>query len=197
LFCIYNLLFIDDILLPFNRVIYENGPTFNSDSGGTVVFDNTDDFILLPNNIGYTPSVSAFSWFKAIGSPTGGFHIIFGGQQLEISIPSSGALRTGVFTSSRFVSNHGSGLVDGNWHYVGFTFAGTTKTSYINGVSVGTQSTTGSLTFSFSDRTMGRFGSSTAYYLNGLLSNCSIYNRALSAQEVAQNFNATRNRFGV
>jgi hypothetical protein len=160
-------------------------------------FDGTDDYIQLPNSLGYSTEVSAFAWFRSTGSPAGGYHIIYGGQQLEISIPTSGEIRTGIYTNSRYVSNHGSGLVDGNWHQVGFTFSGTTKTSYIDGVSVGTQTTAGTLTSSFSDRTIGRFGSSTVYYLNGDISNAQIYNRALTSNEVQQNFNATRSRFGI
>jgi hypothetical protein len=160
-------------------------------------FDGTDDYIQLPNSLGYSTEVSAFAWFRSTGSPPGGYHIIYGGQELEISIPTSGQIRTGIYTNSRYVSNHGSGLVDGNWHQVGFTFSGTTKTSYIDGVSVGTQTTAGTLTSSFSDRTIGRFGSSTVYYLNGDISNAQIYNKALTPQEVQQNFNATRSRFGI
>jgi hypothetical protein len=160
-------------------------------------FDGTDDYISLPNDLGYTTSVSAFAWFKSLGTPTGGYHIIFGGQELEISIPTAGQIRTGIYTNTRYVSNHGSGLTDGNWHNVGFTFSGTTKTSYIDGISAGTQTTANTLTSTFNNRTMGRFGNSTGYYLNGNIASAQIYNRALSAAEVLQNFNATRNRFGV
>jgi len=184
-------------LIGNNNGTLTNGPTFDSGDNGSIVFDNIDDFVSIPNNIGYDLSVSAFSWFKSNGTPTGGYHIIFGGQQLEISIPTSGQIRTGVFTSSRFVSNHGSGLMDGNWHLVGLTFTGTKKTSYIDGLSVGTQTVSGNLVSSFSNRTIGRFGSSTGYYLNGQLSNCFFYNRELTAQEVLQNYNATKSRYGL
>ena len=174
-----------------------NGPTYSSANGGSLGFDGVDDYVQLPNSLGYSTEVSAFAWFRSTGSPLGGYHIIYGGVELEISIPTSGEIRTGVYTNVRYVSNHGSGLVDGNWHQVGFTFSGTTKTSYIDGVSVGTQTTAETLTSSFSDRTMGRFGNNSNYYLNGRISNTSIYNRALTAAEVQQNFNATRSRFSI
>jgi hypothetical protein len=180
-----------------NNGTLTNGPTFHSGNGGSIVFDNVDDYITLPGNLGYTTSVSAFAWFKSVGTPTGGFHIIFGGSELEISVPTAGALRTGIETTARYVSNHGAGLTDGAWHNIGFTFAGTTKTSYIDGNNVGTQTTVGTLTSTFSNRTMGRFGSSTQYYLNGNIAQAQIYNRELTAQEVLRNFNATRPRFGV
>jgi hypothetical protein len=159
-------------------------------------FDGVDDYIELPNDLGYTDSVSAFAWFKPSGSPSGGYHIIFGGQELEISIPTSGELRTGLYTNSRFVSNHGSGLLDGNWHQVGFTFANGVKTSYIDGVSVGTQNVTGTLTSSFANRTMGRYGNSSTYYLNGRIALAKIYNNSLSSEEVKKNYIALRGRFG-
>jgi hypothetical protein len=171
-------------------------PIYGSPSNG-LLFDGTNDYITLPNSLGYTTQVSAFAWFKSNGTPAGGFHIIFGGQELEISIPTAGELRCGVFTNSRFVSNHGSGLSDGNWHHVGFTFNGSSKIAYIDGVSVGSQSVTGTLTSSFSNRTIGKYGSSNLYYLNGNLSDMMVYNRSLTSDEVFQIFNSKRGRFRV
>jgi len=173
--------------------------TYNSD--GTFEFDNlSSNYVDLPNDIGVTGNnVSAFAWFKRNGSPSEGYHIICGGQQLEISIPDpNGALRVGVYSGgTRYVSNHGSGLLDGNWHHIGFTSDGTTKTAYIDGESVGTQSISGTLSSSFSNRTLGRFGTSSTYYANANISIYQIYNKTLTAAEIKQNFNATRGRFGI
>ena len=173
--------------------------TYNSD--GTFEFDNSSsNYVDLPNDIGVTGNtISVFAWFKRNGSPSGGYHIICGGQELEISIPDpNGAIRVGVYSGgTRYVSNHGSGLLDGNWHHIGFTSDGTTKTAYIDGESVGTQSISGTLSSSFSNRRLGRFGSSNTYYANANISIYKIYNRALTAAEIKQNFNATRGRFGI
>jgi hypothetical protein len=171
-----------------------NGPTFSNNS---IVFDNVDDYITLPNSIGYTNKVSAFAWIKTNGIPTGGYHIIFGPTSLEISIPTSGQLRTGIDTNVRYVSDHGSGLTDGNWHYIGFTFEDTTKNSYIDAISVGTQTIAGTLVFNFANRTIGRFGTSTTYYMNGSISIAQLYSRALSASEILQNYNAQKSRFNL
>ena len=40
-------------------------------------------------------------------------------------------------------------------------------------------------------------GQSPALFFNGSIANTLIYNRALSASEISQNFNATRARFGI
>ncbi|MDD4036708.1 MAG: LamG domain-containing protein [Bacilli bacterium] len=152
-------------------------------------FDGTDDYIDLPSDLGYTTTVSAFAWFKHNGSPLGDFHIILGGQHLEISVHSSGYLRTGVYTNARYVDNYGSGLNDGNWHYIGFTFDGTNKMTYIDGLLVGTQTVSGTLTNVVSSRRIGRYGDSTAYYLNGTLKEVAIYNRILNIIEINNNMN--------
>jgi hypothetical protein len=162
-------------------------------SGGCYEFDG-NDYIDLPNDVGYVSNFSAFAWFKSKGTPPGSYHIVMGGQELEISVPTAGSLRTGIYTSSgRFVSNHGSGLNDGNWHFVGFTFNGSNKKTYLDGVDVGDLSVTGTLTNSFSNRRIGRYGSSTTYYLNGSVDQVEIYNQVLTPEQVYANYVAGLN----
>ena len=159
-------------------------------SNSSLTFNN-NHYVSLPNDLGYSNTVSAFAWVKTNGTPIGGYHIVFGGSQLEISIPTNGQARTGINTDSRYVSNHGSGLTDGKWHHVGFTFDGSTKKTYIDGDFVGEQTgITGTLVSSFSGRTLGKLGSSDSYFLNGKLDEVKIYNKALTAEEVKQDYNA-------
>ena len=169
------------------------------DSTGQPTFDGTDDKIDLPNDLGYSAtSVSVFAWYKINGSPANGYHIICGDTALEISIHSSATyIRNGVSTTDgRFVSNDGNQtLNDGNYHYYGFTFDGSTKRAYIDGVQVGTQSVTGTLTTSFSGRKVGAF--SGGYYANGDLPVYKVYDKILTAAEVQQNYNAYKNRFNL
>jgi len=170
------------------------------DSTSQMTFDGTDDYIDLPNDLGYsTNSVSVFAWFKINGnSPDGGYHIICGPHQLEMSIHSSATyLRNGVSTSNgRHVSNNGSQtLNDGKYHYYGFTFDGSTKTAYIDGVAVGTQSVTGTLITSFSDRKVGAYGSS--YHAHGDLPIYKVYNNVLTAAEIKEDYRSIKGRFNT
>ncbi len=171
------------------------------DSTGQPTFDGTDDYISLPNDLGYgTTSVSVFAWFKINGnSPSGGYHIICGPSNLEMSIQASNPtfLRNGVDGSGgRYVSNNGNQtLNDGNYHYYGFTFDGSTKRAYIDGVQVGTQSVTGTLNNIFSGRMVGNY--SNSYYALGDIPVYKVYNKVLTAEEVQQNFNAYKNRFNI
>lgn len=175
-----------------------NNPDFIPDvNRGSILFTNTNDYAVLPDNIGYTNRVSAFAWFKSNGTPSGNYHIIYGGQELEISVPTAGSLRVGLLTNTRYVSNHGSGLNDGEWHNIGFTFDGENKIAYIDGENVGSQSVSGTLVNSFNDRTIGKYGSSSTYYLNGNISNCIIYNRPLTLDEVKHNYHIIKGRFDL
>lgn len=154
-----------------------------------------NNYIQLPSDIGYTNSFSALAYVKFTGSPMGGYHIVFGDGNLELSIPAAGQIRVGVQTPTRFVSNHGSGLANNVWRQVGITFDGTTKKAYIDGELVGSQSVTGTLVSIFTDRTIGRFGNSTVYYLVGDLASAQIYNKALTESEIKQNYKADIDRF--
>ncbi len=164
-------------------------------SGNTFSFNGSSDYISLPNNIGYTTQFSVFAWFKKVGVPTGGYHIICGASECEIST-NAGEIRAGLQTSDgRFVSDHGSGITDGNWHYVGFTYNGSSKKAYIDSVYAGQQTCTGTLTYSFPVRTIGTFGYD--YFTNGYIPIYQFYNKELSQTEITQNFRATKGRFGL
>ena len=171
-----------------NEVATNNGATPVADG---YQFDGVDDYIDLPNDLGYDTQVSAFASFIALGTPAGNYHIIFGDSNLELTINTGDFLRSGIETSTgREVSNHGSGLLDGNWHYVGFTFDGSEKIAYIDGVAVGTLATTGVLISSFTNRRIGRFGTDTTYCMNGIIANSKIYKIALTPEEIAQEYNS-------
>lgn len=177
------------------------GFPFKANPSQAIRFSNSQYFTL-PSSIGYTAATgfTVIAWHKHLGNPAGGYHIVYGGGLCELSIPTAGQIRTGVYNTSgtRYVDNHGSGLNDGNWHQVAMTFGGGVKTSYIDGVNVGTRSSIGTLQSngSVSDRTIGRYGGSNTYYWNGEGSGFLIYNRPLSASEIKSLYNSNKSRYG-
>lgn len=178
------------------------GTDYQTTGGGSFYFDgvNTDN-VALPNDIGYTTAVSCFAWFKRTSNSgvAGTYHIISSSTQLEMSVhQGSSFLRNGVTVNgTRYVQNDGSAIGLDTWHHIGFTFSNYTKKAYVDGVLVGTQTcgSTGSLSYSFSGRELGRM--STSYALKGNIATYTVYNRELLLAEVKQNFNAERNRFGI
>ena len=86
-------------------------------------------------------------------------------------------------------------LTTGQWyHFVGTFDGASTTTLYINGTqdvqqtNMSNQPTTNS-----SAIRLGEY----AGFMDGRIGEARIYNRALTATEVSQNFNATRSKYGV
>jgi hypothetical protein len=90
------------------------------------------------------------------------------------------------------------------WYHIVLTYNGSnTVTLYVNGVSQGTSTTIKAnpptatyLSLAKSDTTAFYLGGSTNYFA-GQIGAWKMYTRALSGTEVAKNFQALRNRFGV
>lgn len=164
-----------------------------------ISFNGTTDYITLPSDVGITDSFTQSAWFKSTGTPAGGYHIIFGGGESELSIPTSGQIRTGVTTSTRYINNFGSGLLDGTWHMVSMVFdrMNLSLYAYINGIKVGTVITSSAYVPASHVRTVGQFGSNATYKANGIIDQIMIYNRPLSDSEILSLFNSTRGRYGM
>jgi hypothetical protein len=184
-----------------NNGTLTNGPTFSSDNGGSIVFDGTDDQI----NCGSSDNF-------AFG--TGDFTIEFWcnpdiiGTQVTISISSTGTNSTAnwqirygsskvrwIYSGTQDIFSS-STVSTGEWTHIVATRSGTTLTLYINAVSEGTGSSSADL----SDNGTLRIGCSRAQgnHFDGKFSNLKLYKgKALTAEEVAQNFNAHRGRYGL
>lgn len=96
--------------------------------------------------------------------------------------------------NSTFVTLNQSVSVN-NWSHIVATYDGTTLTLYRNGTSVGTPvTTTGNITNTSKTLTIGVRG---GQYFGGRIANSKIYNRALTASEVLQNYNALKSFYGL
>jgi hypothetical protein len=93
-------------------------------------------------------------------------------------------------------TNHKSPRITVNtWYFISTIVNGSTSRMFLNGIEVGSSTSytpqDTNLTFQLG---IGIYSSED---WNGNLSNTQIYNRALSADEVLQNYNATKSRFGL
>jgi len=182
-----------------------NGTGYSNINNGTWVFDGVDDYTSLGNVFNYTSESFSFGYWVNFNS----FNTNVPGQGPIIFY--KGAFNTNGYylqhstTSFSFVTNQsGSSQTTtsvgvntlGVWYYIVVTRNGSSVRGYVNGVD--TTGTAGSHTnpaSSTNDFTLARYAASI--YFNGKLSNFTGYNRALTAAEVLQNFNAQRSRFGV
>ena len=189
-----------DISGSLNNGTLVNGPVYDGNSGGCIVFDGSDDFVAATSASLSGSAFTLAAWVKPLvltGSSNNVFLSIG-----TIAIPSNVAyLGFSSDTSVQFVmyDDKLSGTipsVTGNWNYVVSTLT-TSKTLsiYYNGSFV-TSKTMGALYTGNTDVTVGCYnvGAKVSHF-NGCIANVQIYNRVLSATEVLQNYYAGLQRF--
>ena len=194
-----------------------NGPTFSNANVGSIVFDGTNDFVSV-GNIGTTTSFTVLLWcyptsvtsYRNILDCNFNYNATTGNIGPRLEMNSSGNLSwlysniTNSNDSFYVQAVVNSGLAANSWYCVGITYnsTGNTSTTYLNGydttnsrVSYG--SPTGFVgTMSNVILGKGFFLDGSRLYA-GRLANTLIYNRALTAAEVLQNYTQTKSRFGL
>lgn len=190
-----------------------NGPTFDNGNGGSIVFDGTNDYVNI-NTISSLQGNNPFSvsgWFKRNGDWSNGATWGIGGGSPNIGINSwnSGNINQitiDLWGNTTYTTNQTYSLTEWKhivWVYTGGSFTTSSIIIYINttpytGVNL-TILRSGTSTVNISGGVViGRADViSNQYYGKPTISNFLIYNRALSATEISQNYNATRARFGL
>jgi hypothetical protein len=178
------------------------GPTFSSDNGGSIQFDNVDDFVNIPTvPQKVNQPFSYFSWAYLNTAPSGvtnGIWGHYGVASVNCHFETSGAsnmrIRLGDINNSSLPS-----FPVGQWVYAGFTTTGSQHKYYVNGVLQTTWTgTTGAVLGSPGGDPVHMVGrSDETRTWNGRIATALFYDITLSDAQVAQNFNSQRSRFGV
>ena len=186
-----------------------NGPTFNTGSLGSIVFDGVDDYINCTSlNVDYSATFTANAWFKLSTLNRSNTVIGAGDGQVGpypywmITIPSNNYLQFWGYTPvyGNLNISYNTSLTNNLWYYATVTYNSGNSILYLNGnmVASGTVLTSNNPNAKYTRLGYNTWaGGGISNYLNGNISQTSIYNRVLSSQEVLQNFNALRNRFGI
>jgi hypothetical protein len=192
-----------------------NGPAYISENGGSLQFNGTTKYVNCgtSNSLNFTSSFSVSFWMKSIiGSGFGYF--------ISRWTYSTGNYRQWSFdnrlTESTFSANRISFSISGNgtdagttiigladalysnrWHNICGTWNGSIMILYVDGVLVAGPTTKTSMVSTPNQPTYIGAGDSGGFTMNGLMAQASVYNRALTAAEISQNFNALRGRYGI
>ena len=179
-----------------------NGPTFSSNYGGNIVLDGSNDFVTGVHNseLNLRNDVTVECWFRRTGGRSSWVRILGKGNSSNRTYGLWYHVNSNYFLYQRYGPSSINVMptipvVLNTWYHMVGTSSGSNHTLYLNGVNVGT----GSLSQTFHSSTdpykVGSFDGS--YHHTGDVSNCRIYNRALSEAEVKQNYNAHKGRFGL
>ena len=173
-----------------NNATLNNGPTFDSANGGSIVTDGSNDFIQTSAQMFNPNSDFSVSFFvKRIGS---GGSLIANTSSGSFQIQLSGNLNV-VDSFIVLMGSFSSVTVANTWYNLCLVRSGNTYTLYRNGSVFGSFSS--SNTFSRGPNVLGK--NVNVEFWNGHYGVILCYNRALTASEVTENFDVFKGRYGL
>jgi hypothetical protein len=193
-----------------------NSPTYDSSNYGSIVFNGTNQYSTTTNTALINPAdnFTVECWFNFTALPTGGnFATIFGhyngggmfiktdaNQSNKLSIDGrNGNVAVGYFTLQTTIVPQTS-----TWYCFCATFSGVTITPYVNGAAVSFVYLAGGTGGVLNGA--GTFAVNIAWlvgqvqgvgYFNGKIACCKVYDKVLTATEIATNFELLRGRYGI
>jgi hypothetical protein len=185
-----------------NTGTLNNNPSFSAFNGGGFIYNGSNHYINFKNSNSLTFSdnnqISLAAWIYT--TTTAADKFIFYRNSTSSTgyvfyLKNSGlAVQFGNGTTLHTIQ---SGIsVTSGYFYVAATLDGSLIKLYVNGASIASTTFTGTLYNTAADISIGAANVSTRYF-DGNIYSAYLYNRALSATEISQNFNATRNKFGI
>ena len=187
-----------------------NGPVLSSSNGGAIVLDGTNDYVTIGDKLDLGLGNYTFScWFK-LNSVTG-YQCIFSKSiaayasnryALYIDNTKLKSFMQGDLTSGDVDFSSTLTLSTGIWYHVTSVYdrSGTLKL-YVNGVLDSSQAISQwqnvniQTSHTFKIGAYATSGDEPTFFTNGNITSFTAYNRALTQQEILQNYNATKGRF--
>jgi hypothetical protein len=177
-----------------------NGTGFTSSNNGCFVFDGSNDFIDVPSITFISGDFTVATWFYTTATTDVHFK-----RLVDLNYA------TGFWLGRQTNTNNwGGGIIESNppygiylpftngqWHYLVSIRSGSTHILYGDGISNTISNTVSTGNLSASSLLIAKQPEGGGTHFNGNISQVQIYNRALTQQEILQNFNATRFRYGI
>jgi hypothetical protein len=177
-----------------------NGVGYNGGNLGSLSFDGVDDHISFSSNPSLTNQITVEVWVKLENPQTTSIGWILGREGSYRMLYSSDEVfwvcattNNGWYTAGTYISTSITSIFTQIYQFVG-TYDGSNNRIYVNG----TLRTTGS-SISGNILTNGNYNlirsDAGVDYGKGIIYSHRLYNRALTASEIKQNYNALKSRF--
>lgn len=183
--------------------------SYSTTAAGTFVLDGNGDYV----DFGKTPAnfptgdISIFIWLRA-NTFNNGWNIFLtkwfydyagngGYSDFHYAIyPSGGSYYQNLYTATQYNLFGSTALSTNIWYQLGFTISNGNMQMYLNGVTDGALRSNSRTNYPQSylwlgDQRPGVGG------LNGNIGSVLIYNRGITQEEVYQNYNATKHKYGL
>ena len=185
----------NDLSRSGNNGTLVNGPTFSSANGGSIVFDGSNDYVTISGNSSTLSTLTVYTIELLIKATYSGNKVILEkGSNLKMLIQPTSFASTQTYYGDYSLFTDSTPTFNGNWINICIVQSLSVRSLYINNELKNTTNAGPSAANNNNIVLMSRNGSSAQ---SGNISIFKIYNRALTAAEISQNFNTTKTRFGL
>jgi hypothetical protein len=197
-----------DISRTGNNGTLTNGPSFSGSNGGVIVFDGSNDYVAGPTFTGLgssnrtvdvwfqVRSLSATSTSERIltlvtddtSTDTPALTFAYSNTLSSLSAGFGGTPYNGYVSNFNFTLS--------TWINLVASITGNNIVVYKDSILIGSATNSGAVGAN-PILYLGRYNNFYSQYADIIISSCKIYNRALSATEVLQNYNVEKKKFGL
>lgn len=180
-----------------------NGPTYSTDGGGAIVFDGSNDYATVPSNRTFSQA-TFMAWVKRNGASGQWAGYVFN-RDTGLPTSATGLMSRSTTNQLGYIwAGDGFGFVsnltppDGAWCLIGGSFIGSRATLFLaqsSGTSTALDTAKNTSSVAFNNLYIAYDPAWNVY--KGSMAQALIYTRALSVQEMQQNFDAMRARFNI
>lgn len=179
-----------------NNSVLINGVTYNSSSKGYLEFNGSNQYVSVTGttnipigNSNYTIGV----WFNA--DTLGDKGLVGWGNYGTINEANAFRLTSNGLVNYWWLNDLTvtTTITPGNWYYAVATFDGTTRSIYVNGSLIGSDTPTGHNVTTSGNLTVGVTNSTE--YFDGDIGDVQIFDRAITSTEILQNYNSFVKRY--
>lgn len=171
-----------------------NGPLYNSSNFGGIQFDGTNDRIDVNSNLGILSNYSIMFWARRdeesrmpIATRANSDFYWFGDNSWRY-------VHSGV--AGEYYYPKPTSIPAFTWGNYCVVYNGANVSIYRQGIFQGSQNTTGFADWS-GGLMIGYWPAGGTYAWKGIISSVYFYNKPLTQEEILQNFNTTKNRYGL